>query len=108
MATASRTKKSSSGHEGWEGWDEYADFYDWENARTLGRRDVGFWRTVARREGGPILERGCGTGRLLAPMARACGGVVGVDRSEPMLKRARLRARGLPRSKRPFLVRGDI
>ena len=26
--------------EGHEGWDDYAPFYDWENARTLGRRDV--------------------------------------------------------------------
>ena len=26
--------------EGWTGWDEYAPFYDWENAQTLGRRDV--------------------------------------------------------------------
>ena len=30
-------------HEGWHGWDDYAPFYDWENARTLGRRDVPFW-----------------------------------------------------------------
>ena len=37
--------------EGWEGWDEYAPFYDWENARTLGRRDVPFWRRVAARGG---------------------------------------------------------
>ena len=37
--------------EGYEGWDEYAPFYDWENARTLGRRDVPFWRTVAARGG---------------------------------------------------------
>ena len=29
--------------EGHEGWDDYAPFYDWENARTLGRRDVPFW-----------------------------------------------------------------
>ena len=33
--------------QGWQGWDEYAPFYDWENARTLGRRDVPFWRRVA-------------------------------------------------------------
>ena len=38
-----------SKHEGWQGWDDYAPFYDWENARTLGRRDVPFWRRVARR-----------------------------------------------------------
>ena len=34
--------------EGHEGWDDYAPFYDWENARTLGRRDVPFWRNLAR------------------------------------------------------------
>jgi len=28
--------------EGWQGWDTYAPFYDWENAQTLGRRDVAF------------------------------------------------------------------
>ena len=33
--------------EGWEGWDQYAAFYDWENAQTLGRRDVAFWRRIA-------------------------------------------------------------
>ncbi len=26
--------------QGWEGWDDYAPFYDWENAQTLGRRDI--------------------------------------------------------------------
>ena len=30
--------------EGWQGWDDYAPFYDWENAQTLARRDVAFWR----------------------------------------------------------------
>ena len=32
--------------EGWQGWDQYAPFYDWENARTVGRRDVAFWRRL--------------------------------------------------------------
>ena len=50
--------------EGWQGWDEYAPFYDWENARTMGRQDVRFWQDLARREGGPVLELGCGTGRI--------------------------------------------
>jgi hypothetical protein len=39
--------------EGHEGWDDYAPFYDWENARTLGRRDVPFWRHLAIHAGGP-------------------------------------------------------
>ena len=76
--------------EGWEGWDEYAAFYDWENARTLGRRDVPFWRRIAVESRGPVLELGCGTGRIFLPLARAGAELVGIDRSGPML--ARLRA----------------
>jgi SAM-dependent methyltransferase len=75
--------------EGWHGWDEYAAFYDWENARTVGRRDVAFWRGLAARAGGPVLELGCGTGRVLVPIARDGVRIVGVDRSTPMLDRAR-------------------
>src|ERR1700686_3066485 len=53
--------------EGWQGWDAYAPFYDWENARTLGRRDVSFWQRAAAEVNGPVLEPGCGTGRLSLP-----------------------------------------
>ena len=44
--------------EGFEGWDDYAPFYDWENARTLGRRDVPFWRNLAIQAAGRVLELG--------------------------------------------------
>lgn len=94
--------------EGWQGWDQYAPFYDWENARTMGRQDVRFWQDLARREGGPVLELGCGTGRLTMPVARTGARVVGVDRSLPMLAYARRRARQLPVVRRPRLVIGDI
>lgn len=90
------------------GWDAYAPFYDWENARTFGRRDVAFWRRVAAREPGPLLELGCGTGRLLVPLARAGARATGIDRSAPMLAHARERARRLRRAARPALARGDI
>ena len=97
--------------EGWQGWDEYAPFYDWENAQTLGRRDVPFWRRVTAQADGPVLELGCGTGRVSLPLARAGVSVVGVDRSAPMLDRARRRI--TKASTRQFatalrLVRGDI
>jgi ubiquinone/menaquinone biosynthesis C-methylase UbiE len=94
--------------EGWKGWDAYAPFYDWENARTLGRRDVGYWRRLVREEAARTLELGCGTGRLLIPMARTGVRIVGVDRSAPMLARAGERVRRLRRDLRPALVRGDI
>jgi SAM-dependent methyltransferase len=94
--------------EGWEGWDEYASFYDWENARTLGRRDVPFWRNLAAHAGGPVLELGCGTGRISLPLGRAGVALVGVDRSEPMLARARRRVRRARLGDRVRLIRGDI
>ena len=77
--------------EGFEGWDAYAPFYDWENAQTLGRRDVPFWRNLALTAGGSVLELGCGTGRVSLPLARAGVRLVGVDRSAAMLALARRR-----------------
>jgi ubiquinone/menaquinone biosynthesis C-methylase UbiE len=96
-----------SGREGWEGWDAYAPFYDWENARTLGRRDVAFWRRIALEAGGRVLELGCGTGRISAPLARAGVSLVGLDRSAPMLHRARRRLAKLTDAS-VELIRGDI
>jgi ubiquinone/menaquinone biosynthesis C-methylase UbiE len=94
--------------EGFEGWDEYAPFYDWENARTLGRRDVRFWRRVALGARGPVLELGCGTGRVALPLGRAGVALVGIDRSEPMLARARRRVARARLNGRVRLIRGDI
>jgi SAM-dependent methyltransferase len=113
----------SAAREGWHGWDEYAPFYDWENAQTLGRRDVPFWQRVALQADGRVLELGCGTGRVSHPLAQAGVDLVGIDRSAPMLQRAlarrsaggatRLRSRTQPASYGGArghlkLVRGDI
>jgi ubiquinone/menaquinone biosynthesis C-methylase UbiE len=94
--------------EGWEGWDAYAPFYDWENAQTLGRRDVPFWRRLGKRAGGLVLELGCGTGRVTKPLARAGIDLVGIDRSAPMLARALGRRTPQPATRNPRFVRGDI
>ena len=107
--------------QGWEGWDEYAPFYDWENAQTLGRRDVPFWIRVAGEARGPVLELGCGTGRVSLPLAQAGVKLVGIDRSAPMLARAATRTSRTLRTSRtprtpgtpgtpgtPVFVRGDI
>jgi len=94
--------------EGWEGWDEYSPFYDWENAQTIGRRDIAFWRDLATRVSAPVLELGCGTGRIAVPLGRAGVRVVGIDRSTPMLARAAARVRRGRLRRTVHLVRGDI
>src|SRR5918992_6217653 len=94
--------------QGWQGWDDYADFYDWENAQTLDRRDVKFWRKMAERANGPVLELGCGTGRVTIPVARAGVRIIGVDRSAGMLAYAAKRSRRARAGRRPTLLRADI
>ena len=94
--------------EGWRGWDDYAQFYDWENAQTMGRRDVRFWVNLASRTRGRILELGCGTGRVSFPIARTGARIVGIDRSASMLERARARRRRSRLARHLELVRGDI
>jgi SAM-dependent methyltransferase len=94
--------------EGYEGWDQYAPFYDWENARTLGLRDVPFWRMLAADARGAVLELGCGTGRVAVPLGRAGVQLTGIDRSEAMLTRARRRVGRARLSRLVRLVRGDI
>lgn len=51
--------------------------------------DIPLYLSYALTTGGPVLELGCGTGRLLAPLLRAGYEVTGVDSSAAMLDRAR-------------------
>jgi len=94
--------------QGWHGWDDYAPFYDWENAQTVGRRDLPFWIGLARCTSGTVLELGCGTGRVSLPVAKVCDRFVGLDRSMPMLRRLRARLRRAGLGPRAVAVRGDI
>ncbi|HEU5430588.1 MAG TPA: class I SAM-dependent methyltransferase [Thermomicrobiales bacterium] len=63
-----------------------AALYDLEHAAWTD--DLELYLNVARVVGDPILELGCGTGRLLVPLAEAGFRVTGVDRSAAMLARA--------------------
>jgi len=105
-ATSARPRVAQ--REGWHGWDDYAPFYDWENAQTLGRRDLSFWHRMTAAVEGPVLELGCGTGRVTMPLAREGVHIVGVDRSGEMLTRTRRRMARQRRGRRPALVRADI
>ncbi len=50
------------------------------------RSDVSFYVEAARASGGPVLELGCGTGRVLIPVARAGVDITGIDLSPHMLE----------------------
>ena len=62
-----------------------ASYYDIHHSRHP--EDVDFWRQLAERQGGPILELGCGTGRVLLPLAGAGHSIFGLDRNYAMLAR---------------------
>ncbi len=59
--------------------------------------DLPMWLALARDVIGPILEIGCGTGRLLLPLVEAGHTLTGIDLSEVALSasRAKLEATGL-------------
>jgi len=82
--------------------------YDWEYRRR--RDDVRFYQTLAGERGGPVLDLGCGTGRLMLPLLRDGHAVVGVDRAAPMLARAAARVArlGPAARRRALLLRGDL
>ena len=71
--------------------------------------DVPFWVEEARASGGPVLELGCGTGRVAIPIAQAGVSIVGLDDSVRMLRIARAKAKryGLGGEVLRF-VRGDM
>jgi SAM-dependent methyltransferase len=76
-------------------FDAFARYYDADFGAV--EDDIPFYRELARRCGGPILEPMCGSGRLLVPLARAGYRLTGVDVSSALLAlaRAKLTAGGL-------------
>ena len=76
-------------------YDQIAEVYATVMGQSMPFDDVGHYRQLAQRAGGPVLELGCGTGRILLPLLRAGLDVVGVDRSLPMLAQLRRDGAGL-------------
>jgi SAM-dependent methyltransferase len=54
--------------------------------RLFGPGYVDFWLSRAQAAGGPVLELGCGTGKLAVPLAEAGFSVVGLDNSPALLE----------------------
>jgi SAM-dependent methyltransferase len=62
-----------------------AKYYDAAYAAMGVADDASFYLELAKRCGGPVLEIGCGTGRVLLPIARSGIETDGVENSAPML-----------------------
>lgn len=71
--------------------------------------DVSFYRGRVPSPAARVLELGCGTGRVLVPLAKSCREILGLDRSEAMLEVCRewLRGAGLGPSRASARL-GDI
>jgi SAM-dependent methyltransferase len=94
------------------GYEEYtaiADLYD-HVSLYRDRPDVGFFVEAATAAGSPVLEVGCGTGRVLIPTARAGVDIVGLDLSSQMLAvcRNRLLEESAAVQRRARLVEADM
>ncbi len=75
--------------------------------------DLEIWEDLAKGADGPILELGCGTGRVALHLARRGHEVVGIDRDDELVLALADRAAGLPlearlADAREFLLDTDI
>ena len=93
--------------------DKLAELYDLEHDDVV--EDLPFYRELARRTGGPVLDLGCGSGRLFASLLE--GGaprVLGIDGSAALGRRAEARIAGdgrlaeAARDGRLSVMRGDV
>lgn len=87
-------------------YDPFARYYDADLDDYAD--DVFFYREMARRTGGPILELMCGTGRLLAPLAEDGHNLTGVDSSAAMLDIARARLAAADLTPQVTLIHDDV
>ncbi len=75
-------------------YNEMARLYDAENQELT--EDLALYSALLEEVGGPVLDVGCGTGRVALHLAAEGARVVGLDISGAMLKRAQDRLAGRP------------
>jgi len=90
-------------------YEAIAEFYDHVELYRE-RNDVRFFVDAARETAGPVLELGCGTGRVLIPTARAGVEIAGLELSPGMLRTCewKLEQEPVEVRDRVELVRGDM
>jgi ubiquinone/menaquinone biosynthesis C-methylase UbiE len=87
-------------------YDTFARYYDADTHDHT--EDIWFYREMARRTGGPVLELMCGTGRLLLPLAMDGYTITGVDSSPVMLELAQQRVIEHNLQDTVTLIEGDV
>jgi SAM-dependent methyltransferase len=87
-----------------------ADYYDESPVVAERVQDIAFYRDTARQYGDPILELGCGTGRITMALAEDGRRITGLDLSERMLERAIQKRAAMRREarERVHLMQGDM
>lgn len=88
------------------GYDQIARFYDIEHDALT--EDLLMYENFARRCGSPVLELGCGTGRVALRLARAGFDVTGLDASPAMLALAREKLARAGLAERVRLLEADL
>ncbi len=70
-------------------WNNFAELYEWEFEQvcTRQRNDVNMWLELADEFGGPILELGCGSGRITKPLLGKGYKITAIDSSQTMIDR---------------------
>ncbi len=75
-------------------YDQWAEIYD--SVYSYVQSDIPFYSNHASKLGGPVMELGCGTGRISLALAQRGIDVVGVDSSPEMLRIAQNKIPDLP------------
>jgi SAM-dependent methyltransferase len=90
----------------------HVEIYDVQTNSEWGSRqkDIPFYFEEAKTTGGPVLELGCGTGRLAIPLHETGLEIHGLDASAAMLEMARQKKASLPveSAQRLHLHLGDM
>ncbi|WP_448542734.1 class I SAM-dependent methyltransferase [Roseiflexus sp.] len=87
-------------------YDAIARFYDADHSGFAD--DLPFYRELARRTGGRVLDVMCGSGRLVVPLAQSGIRVTGIDSSAAMIARAHERVAAADVAARVTLHHGDV
>ena len=80
-----------------QSYDQIATVYATDMGQSMAFDDIGYYRELCAARGGAVLELGCGTGRILLPLAAAGIDIEGIDQSDGMLQELQRQAaaRGL-------------